>query len=677
LLSIVLTNRILSSRDNNLPSSLPLPVSVSARGSNSVETDADLLPVAATATTIVSSQTRRDITHIIRDAGFRSAIDSDLALSMPIPENPAAKRGSENAESEEESSSDSSSSSEDEEISSSPPEAVVEEKHEDTMQENSAPRGELQNAENGEDESSSVSPWSSVDDEFSSSPPEATIKEKHESSHNDTADKMELNERDGMAADMEDSGFQMNIDDSGDIDMGGGDDLNDKASSDDSESESDSVSDNSDDGIPLPKNNGGSSTNNNETGHIEIGSVEGATRSYQENPSYIVRDATASTPVPPENTIKSEANVKSQKGKEKEKVEDKSFLSTTLRDGDSHLQDSFVTASAENESEILSSDYSDAISTVQNPFYERDRMAMKADGQNAEETNQEDEEPSLPMHNSKDNKNKPADPVTQHAQSIEQDEQEQQYDQLDDNPGWLDQGDDDNHNVSDSSDPDFPSVEVLWASTAPSQEPFPPIKTERYKRPSSGNNNKASSLQPRQSMSASRSSPAFKPLSSTSTNNNTPATTKKKQSRVVSLVYRTNKDKEERREKSSSFVPFLETGSEQPPSSSSKNQNRDSYLAEDANDQLQQDQEKEQEEREKPPPMTIDLTLSSPLVSPVDVGSDEDFARSQGLPKGPGWVRKNVPSTQRQTRSSTGGGILLSSSPPRPVQQGRRGRQTR
>lgn len=46
----------------------------------------------------------------------------------------------------------------------------------------------------------------------------------------------------------------------------------------------------------------------------------------------------------------------------------------------------------------------------------------------------------------------------------------------------------------------------------------------------------------------------------------------------------------------------------------------------------------------------VDLTQSSPPASLG--GSDEDFARSQRLPKGLGWVQKNIPSTQRQTRKS-------------------------
>lgn len=59
----------------------------------------------------------------------------------------------------------------------------------------------------------------------------------------------------------------------------------------------------------------------------------------------------------------------------------------------------------------------------------------------------------------------------------------------------------------------------------------------------------------------------------------------------------------------------------------------------------------------------IDLTNSSPPVSP-DGSSDEDYARSYGLPRGPGWVKKNIPATERRTRSSTGRrSAALSSSP--------------
>jgi hypothetical protein len=49
----------------------------------------------------------------------------------------------------------------------------------------------------------------------------------------------------------------------------------------------------------------------------------------------------------------------------------------------------------------------------------------------------------------------------------------------------------------------------------------------------------------------------------------------------------------------------------------------------------------------------VDLTQSSPPVSPG--GSDEDFAKSHRLPRGPGWVQKNVPGTRRRTRLSSAG----------------------
>ncbi|OKL58652.1 hypothetical protein UA08_06195 [Talaromyces atroroseus] len=616
-----------SLRDNNLPPSLPLPVS--ARGNDaeeSVEADADSLPVAAAATATVSSETRLDISHMIR----------------------APRRDSENAGSQDLGSSSNSSSSEDEY-------------------------------------------------EFSSSPPEPGVEMQHGSAHNDTAkerDAMNLDERNGS---MEDSGSQLNIDDGGDIDMGGGDDLHDNASTHD---DGDSDGDSSDDGISLPWKNGELSMSTDESGLIETGSVEGhAASSHNGNSTAAVDGALENTtPVPREST-KNEAgpaqDVESQKeegkgkgkGKEKEQAEDTS-LSTTLRDGESHLQDSFITASAENETQSVLSDYSDAISTVPNPFYERDRIAMQAEERNADERprdiNQGDGPSSLPMHNSA--RNKPAESVSRHTQSIENG-------QIDDfNPGWLDQGDDHNvnDNANDSSDPEFPSIEVLWASTAPSREPFPPIKTEGDKPSVSGgdkNNHKTSSLPPSQSVAGRSSSPPFEPVTTTSTNNKSPATAKKR-SRLIAFSYKKGQhqgENEQRRRKSSSSIPSLEVGSEQRPSSSN-NQNYESHFPEHEDDnhleqQLEEEEEEEEEEddqpRNNPTPVMIDLTLSSPLVSPVDTGSDEDFARSQGLPRGPGWVRKNVPSTQRQTRSSTGGGILLSSSPPRPLQRRRRGRQTR
>lgn len=47
----------------------------------------------------------------------------------------------------------------------------------------------------------------------------------------------------------------------------------------------------------------------------------------------------------------------------------------------------------------------------------------------------------------------------------------------------------------------------------------------------------------------------------------------------------------------------------------------------------------------------VDLTQSSPPVSAS--GSDGDFAKSQRLPGGPGWVQKNIPKSQRRTRLSS------------------------
>lgn len=74
----------------------------------------------------------------------------------------------------------------------------------------------------------------------------------------------------------------------------------------------------------------------------------------------------------------------------------------------------------------------------------------------------------------------------------------------------------------------------------------------------------------------------------------------------------------------------------------------------------------------------VDLTQTSPAASD-DEGSDQDFAQSQGLPRGPGWVQKNVPPTRRKTRSSTDEAALLDGSSLSPQRgparrRGRRGR---
>jgi hypothetical protein len=70
----------------------------------------------------------------------------------------------------------------------------------------------------------------------------------------------------------------------------------------------------------------------------------------------------------------------------------------------------------------------------------------------------------------------------------------------------------------------------------------------------------------------------------------------------------------------------------------------------------------------------VDLTLSSGPVSPEN--SEGDFARVQGLPRGPGWVQKRGDGDRMKTRSSTGGartgvGDSPSSSPSQPRRGGR------
>ncbi|KAI9368282.1 hypothetical protein BJX61DRAFT_546685 [Aspergillus egyptiacus] len=69
------------------------------------------------------------------------------------------------------------------------------------------------------------------------------------------------------------------------------------------------------------------------------------------------------------------------------------------------------------------------------------------------------------------------------------------------------------------------------------------------------------------------------------------------------------------------------------------------------------------------PEFIVDLTQSSPPVSPG--GSDEDYAKAHRLPRGSGWVSKNFP-TRRQTRHRTIRTEELSISPPRR----RRGRKS-
>ncbi|KAL2003053.1 hypothetical protein VTN02DRAFT_5131 [Thermoascus thermophilus] len=68
----------------------------------------------------------------------------------------------------------------------------------------------------------------------------------------------------------------------------------------------------------------------------------------------------------------------------------------------------------------------------------------------------------------------------------------------------------------------------------------------------------------------------------------------------------------------------------------------------------------------------VDLTISSPPQSPG--GSDEDFERSHGLPRGPGWVQKNIPATRPRTRRSASGSLFDWSSVSLPQTRRRRQR---
>ncbi|GAD98431.1 hypothetical protein ANI_1_82104 [Paecilomyces variotii No. 5] len=74
----------------------------------------------------------------------------------------------------------------------------------------------------------------------------------------------------------------------------------------------------------------------------------------------------------------------------------------------------------------------------------------------------------------------------------------------------------------------------------------------------------------------------------------------------------------------------------------------------------------------------VDLTQTTSPAASDEEGSDRDFARSQGLPRGPGWVQKNVPPTRRKTRSSTDMALLDGSSlSPQRSSSRRRGRRGR
>lgn len=499
----------------------------------------------------------------------------------------------------------------------------------------------------------------STSEEFASSPPDVGDQ------HGDMAEENQVvDQGDNMAIDMDDAGFQMNVDD--DFVM------NDQSGS--------QAGDDSDDGVSLPPNDTAKSRNNELATNERVSSVAGKkSQPSQQIPSQIVKQEQGQ-------------NVESGQGEAQ-----KSFLSTTVRANTRSFTEPAVldNGSYDDDDDDAHSEYSDAYSTVPNPFYERDAAATKNEKAKATDegpasavssrSRRDVHLPSSNMPKSNQEANKVTDYTPEPA------EKKDINTKLNFDLGFLD----DNREESEDSDVDFPDIEVLWASTAPTQKEFSPIKME----------SEAASQMPKSTADREVSSPvrqsstnvssAAEPVSTAT--KGTPAAVNEKQAepsqqQAVSepSSKRDNQEpddhnnEDERPKSPSPFLPDLDFAED-------TNDNADidlddtTYNGIDEDDQYQhsadnsshpdfQPQEQQEESQDHSIPM-VDLTVSSPLVSPDD-SDDEDFAKSQGLPRGPGWVKKNVPGTWRQTRSSTGGGIVLSSSLSPPPTRRRGGRLT-
>lgn len=543
---------------------------------------------------------------MIHDAGFRSAMDSELGK-----------------------------------------EPVLLETFDDKPREDSAIEMQTKTASANDKGSGSNS------EEFASSPPD--IGEQH-----DVAEESQVvDQGDNMAMDMDDAGFQMDADD--DFVM------NDQNSQ---------AGDDSDDGVPLPRNDTAKRHENELTTNEKVSSMAGEKPDSQP-PQQI-----------PSQIVKQEQGQQAQPGAAEA---DKSFVSTTVSANTRSFTEPVVLDNGgyDDDDEDAPSEYSDAYSTVPNPFYERDAAAMKKEKAKATDkgpaSSQQDhpgETPSSNMPKSNQEANNVADYTPGSA------EKKTTHNKIDFDLGFLD----DNREESEDSDVDFPDIEVLWASTAPTQKEFSPIKVE----------SEAASQMPKSTADREVSLPSVRQSSVNDSAGNEPAPTAVKDTPVVAQQNQPERSQQQavgesgsRRETQepvnndnnannetqspSPFLPDLDLdGSQQ-----DTNDNADIDLDDD--DQYQhsadnnshpdfQPQDQQEESQDHSIPM-VDLTISSPLVSPDD-SEDEDFAKSQGLPRGPGWVKKNVPETRRQTRSSTGGGIVLSSSlSPQPVRR-RGGRLT-
>lgn len=474
-------------------------------------------------------------------------------------------------------------------------------------------------------------------EEFASSPPDVG------NPHDPVEESQVVDQVENTAMDMDDAGFQM-------------DDADDDFVMNDQNGQ---AGDDSDDGVPLPRNDTAKRHNN------ELPANETASAKADEKPDSQPSQQTASQ------------MVKQEPGQQKvgEGEAGKSFQSTTVRGNTRSFTEPALLDDRgydDYDDDDASSEYSDAHSTVPNPFYERDMAAMKREKAKARTSNEEEEDPPIetpPFNMPKSNQE--ANNVTDHIPGSV--EKNIANDKIDFDLSFLD----DNKEESEDSDVDFPDIEVLWASTAPTQKEFPPIKMESEaasQMPNSTADREASLPSVRQS--SVHNSSIQEPVSAAV--KDTPAVAQQKQpepNQQQSVSESSSRDSKEpviddknnnadnETQSPSSFLPDLDFGgSQHDTNDNADNDSEDQYQhsADNSSHPDFQPQDQQEESQDHAIPM-VDLTVSSPLVSPDD-SEDEDFAKSHRLPRGPGWVMKNVPGTRRQTRSSTGGGIVLSSS---------------
>lgn len=373
--------------------------------------------------------------------------------------------------------------------------------------------------------------------------------------------------------------------------------------------------------------------------------------------------------------------VKQEFGQQRVAEAERLYQSTTVRGNTrSFTEPAVLDTGGYGDDDDDAAEYVDAYSAVSNPLTKRDMAAMKRDKAKPkpkpkpkpkatyEEEDLLAERSSFNMPKS----NQEANNVTDFAPGSA--EEKNTNNKIDFDLSFLD----DNREESEDSDVDFPDIEVLWASTAPTQKEFSPIKMESE---TAGHLPKSSARQ-----SGDNESPVDEP--DVNAAKDTSAAQQKQpepsqQQAVGESSSRSNVEEpanddynnnaDNGTQSPSPFVPDLEFGGSQHDTNDIDNADQYQHSADNSSHPDFQPQDQQDESQDHPIPM-VDLTVSSPLVSPDD-SDDEDFARSKGLPRGPGWVKKNVPETRRQTRSSTGGAIMLSSSvSPQPARTRRGGR---